>query len=173
LLKFSSVFWRAPMLLVALVFCVVLLCVFMLVSCWGVCYDFRVNTMFNSFLPLVVGRMGCLGILMSNILSYHMFLWFECVVMSLQFLHIKTMFDSSLSPIVCSYIIYVRLICVKQVLTILVTRALPLVFHISPLSTQQSVVRTKTCWFGVKVKTTCLQWAIYLSCGCFVVNEFY
>jgi hypothetical protein len=63
----------------------------MLVSCCGVCYDFRIHTMFNSCLPLVVGRRarvycgvcGYLRILMSIMLSYNMFLSSELrVVMS-------------------------------------------------------------------------------------------
>ena len=54
----------------------------MFVSCCGVCYDFRIHTMFNSCLPLVVGRRaraycgvcGYLRILISIMLSYNMVL---------------------------------------------------------------------------------------------------
>lgn len=87
----SPPFLKGSVLVIALAFCVVLLYIFILVSCCGLCYDFCIHTMFNSCLPLVVGRRaraycgvcGCLRILMSNMLSYNMFLSSELrVVMS-------------------------------------------------------------------------------------------
>ena len=84
----SPPFLKGFVLVIALAFCVVLLCIFILVSCCGLCYDFCIHTMFNSCLPLVVGRRaraycgvcGCLRILMSNMLSYNMFFkfWAPC-----------------------------------------------------------------------------------------------
>ena len=50
-------FFVVSVLLIFLVFCVVLLCVFTFsVQCREVCYDFRIKTVFGSSLPLVVCR---------------------------------------------------------------------------------------------------------------------
>ena len=71
-----ATFLMASMLLIFLVFCVVLLCVFrFLVQCSDVRYDFRIPTMFGSSLPPVDCRgcscliyviCGCLRIVMFN-----------------------------------------------------------------------------------------------------------
>jgi len=57
-------FFSGSLLLIFLVFCVVLICVFTFwVPCCDVCYDFRIKTMFGSSLPPVVcwgGWVSCL-----------------------------------------------------------------------------------------------------------------
>jgi hypothetical protein len=66
--------------------------------------------MFGSSLPPVVCRRAfvllcvlCLSIVISNVLSYHMSLRSEFhIVMSVTMFRMKTMFSSSLPPVVCS-----------------------------------------------------------------------
>jgi membrane protein YdbS with pleckstrin-like domain len=54
-LSTPPVFWWGSVLLIILVFCVVLLCVFtFLVACYDVRYDIHKKTMFRSSLPPVV-----------------------------------------------------------------------------------------------------------------------
>jgi hypothetical protein len=54
---FTPIFLVRSVLIILLVFCVVLLCVFTFwVPCCDVRYDFRIKTMFSSFLPPVVYR---------------------------------------------------------------------------------------------------------------------
>ena len=86
-------FLMGPVLLIFLVFCVVLLCVFtFFVPHCDVYYDFHIQTMICSILPPVVCRSShlllcscvCLRIAMSKILFYHISLRSEFrVVMSL------------------------------------------------------------------------------------------
>ena len=74
-LSSPPVFLVRSVLLIFLVFCIVLLCVFTFwVSCCDVHYDIHINTVFGSSLPLVVYRMAhvlyvCLCIVVSNTYS--------------------------------------------------------------------------------------------------------
>jgi hypothetical protein len=105
-------FLLGSVLLIFLVLCVVLLCVFSFwVPCCDVRYNFRIKTMFGSSLPPVVCRMAhvllcfcvCLRIVMSNILPYQSYVftfWVPCCDVCYD-IRITTMFSSSLPPVVC------------------------------------------------------------------------
>jgi hypothetical protein len=91
-LQFSGI-WVHPrlfggsVLLIALVFCVVLFCVFTIwIPCCDVRYDFRVKTMFGLVLPPVVCRRAycliyvicaCLRIMLSNTCCVVFLCWFS------------------------------------------------------------------------------------------------
>jgi hypothetical protein len=84
-----ATFLMASMLLIFLVFCVVLLCVFMfLVQCSDVRYDFRIPTMFGSSLSPVACR-GC------SCLVYVICGWLRIVVSNTYFAVFLYCFSSS------------------------------------------------------------------------------
>ena len=91
------VFFLESVLLIFLVFCVVLVCVFtLLVPCCDVRYDFRMKTIFGSSLPPVVYVICvCLHIMVSFLVLFVFVLCTQCC----QFLWIVLFF---LSPLWCS-----------------------------------------------------------------------
>jgi hypothetical protein len=92
-----ATFLMASMLLIFLVFCVVLLCVFMfLVQCSDVRYDFRIPTMFGSSLSPVACR-GC------SCFIYVICGWLRIVVSNTYFAVFLYCFSSSCVPYAASF----------------------------------------------------------------------